>query len=100
MKKFQLIFFMLTSLFIASTTQADILLFTKSNEFRGCFDCSKYDSDGICNRYGDYGSRYSSESIWNRYGAGSRYDSDSPFSRYGTGLKMVDRAGNFTDISQ
>lgn len=95
MEKFQLIFFMLTSFFIASTTQADILLFTKSNEFRGCFDCSKYDSDGICNRYGDYGSRYSSDSIWNRYGAGSRYDSDSPFSRYGTGLKMVDRAGNF-----
>ena len=87
--------FYLILIFSASTMRADILLFTESNEFRGCFDCSRYDSDSICNRYGNYGSRYSSDSIWSRYGAGSRYNSDSPFARYGTGLKIVDNAGNF-----
>lgn len=88
-----IVFFAL--IFSATSVRADILLFTESNDFRGCFDCSRYDSDSICNRYGDYGSRYSSNSIWSRYGAGSRYDTDSPFARYGAGLKMVDNAGNF-----
>lgn len=74
---------------------AEILLFTDDNEFRGCLDCSRYDTDSVCNRYGAYGSRYQSDSIWNRYGAGSRYDADSPWNRYGTGLKMVDRSGGF-----
>lgn len=80
---------------IVSTAKANILLFNNQNEFRGCLDCSRYSSDSVCNRYGTYGSRYSSSSIWNRFGAGSRYNSDSPFNRYGTGLKMVDNAGNF-----
>ena len=83
-------------LFVGSQdVRSEILLYTETNEFRGCLDCSKYDSDSVCNRYGNFGSRYSGDSIWNRYGAGGRYNSDSPFSRYGTGLKMVDSAGNF-----
>ena len=74
---------------------SDMLLFSSDNEFYGCLDCSKYDDDSICNRYGDYGSRYSEKSIWNRYGIGSRYDNKSPFNKYGLGLKIVDRDGNF-----
>ena len=74
---------------------SDMLLFSSDNEFYGCLDCSKYDDDSICNRYGDYGSRYSKKSIWNRYGIGSRYDDNSPFNKYGLGLQVVDRDGNF-----
>jgi len=32
-------------------------------EFLGRFSSSRYDSDSICNKYGDHGSRYSSDSI-------------------------------------
>ena len=74
---------------------AEILLFSSDNEFHGCLDCGKYDSQSICNKYGDYGSKYSNSSIWNRFGIGSRFDGDSPFNRFGNGLKMVDRSGNF-----
>ncbi len=94
-----LMLFRMTSCFCAiacaNVSAADVLLFNDSNDFRGCLDCSRFDSDAICNRFGNYGNRFSSDSIWNRFGAGSRFDSDSPFSRFGTGLKMVDRAGNF-----
>ena len=49
----------------------------------------------MCNKYGDYGSRYSDESIWNRYGAyGSHYEENSPWNRYGEGLRIVDTDGN------
>ncbi len=74
---------------------AEILLFNSSNEYRGCLDCSRFDSNSICNRFGTYGNRFNSESIWNRFGAGNRFDSESPWGRFGTGLKMVDREGNF-----
>ena len=87
---------LLLALFLfSSAASAEIYLFTDSNEYRGCLDCSRYSSDSICNRYGNFGNRYSSDSIWSRYGAGSRYDNDSPFSRYGSGLKMVDDSGGF-----
>ena len=74
---------------------AEILLFTLNNDYRGCLDCSRFDSNSICNRFGTYGSRFNSDSIWNRFGAGNRFDAESLWSRYGTGLKMVDQDGNF-----
>ena len=74
---------------------ADLLLFSNDNKFHGCLDCGKYDSDSICNKYYDYGSKYHSNSIWNKYGIGNRYGYDSPFNKYGNGLKIVDRSGNF-----
>ena len=77
------------------SVNAEILLFSNDNEFKGCLDCSRLDRKSVCNRYGDFGSRYSDNSIWSRYGLGSRYNGDSPFARYGQGLKMVDNAGNF-----
>lgn len=72
-----------------------LLLFSSKNNFHGCLNCSGVDSDSVCNRYGTYGSRYSAESIWNKYGIGSMYNSESPFNRYGAGLKIVDESGKF-----
>jgi len=74
---------------------SEVLLFSKDNEYFGCFGCSEFDSNSICNKYGKYGNKYSNNSIWNEYGVGSVYHSDSPFSKYGSGLKVVDRSGNF-----
>ena len=72
-----------------------MLLFSDDNEFHGCLDCSKYDDASICNKYGDFGSKYSDRSIWSKYGVGSKYDDRSPFAKYGSGLKIVDRQGNY-----
>ena len=77
------------------SVNAEILLYSSNNEFKGCLDCNRYEDKSVCNRYGDYGSRYSDDSIWSGYGLGNRYPDDSPFSRYGQGLKMVDKEGNF-----
>jgi hypothetical protein len=64
--------------------------------FAGCLNCNRLDDASVCNRYGDYGSRYSEKSIWNRYGKfGSRYENNSPWSRYGEGLRVVDADGNY-----
>ena len=82
-------------LLISHTAQADLLLFSDEEKFHGCLDCNKYAEDSVCNKYGDYGSKYSDVSIWNKYGAGSKYEDSSPFSKYGTGLKVVDREGGY-----
>lgn len=92
-KKFPVLILFL--IFASSFVEAKLLLYSSDNNYHGCLDCSRYDSDSICNRYGTYGSRYNSDSIWNRYGIGSRYNSESPFSRYGQGLKIVDESGGF-----
>jgi hypothetical protein len=66
------------------------------NVFVGCLNCSRQEDASVCNRYGDYGSRYSDKSIWNRYGDfGSRYEDNSPWNRYGEGLRIVDSDGNY-----
>ncbi len=87
-----IVFFLLMSSY---SVNAEILLYTSNNQFKGCLDCNRYDDKSVCNRYGNFGSRYNTDSIWNRYGLGSRYEDESPFSRYGQGLKMVDKEGNF-----
>jgi hypothetical protein len=64
--------------------------------FAGCLNCDRSDSVSVCNRYGDFGSRYSGKSIWNPYGGfGSRYVNNSPWNRYGSGLRVVDNDGNY-----
>ena len=73
----------------------EMLLYSEDGDFHGCLDCGKYDSESVCAKYGDYGSKYSNASIWNKYGVGGKYDDRSPFNKYGTGLKIVDREGNF-----
>ena len=80
---------------LSAVVNAEVRLYTDSNEFAGCIECGKYSSDSVCNKYGTYGSRYNNESIWNKYGLGSKYDSDSPFNRYGSGLKMVTPSGSY-----
>jgi hypothetical protein len=51
--------------------------------FLGVLTSNQYDSDGVFNTYGDYGSKYSQTSIWNEYGDyGSKYSTDSAFNEY------------------
>ncbi len=77
----------------------ELLLFGDEDqeEFLGCLTCGPFDQVSVCNRYGEHGSRYSSNSIWNRYGEyGSRYSNSSPWNRYASAPPaVVDRAGNF-----
>ena len=67
-------------------------------EFLGCLNCSKYDSDSICNEYGK-GSAYNSDSIFNEYGTyGSEYSSSSPWNSYTSSDSvpvLVNPDGNF-----
>ena len=78
-----------------TSLSADFLLFD-GKTFLGCLNCSKYDSGSICNKYGVYGSKYSSN-IWNKYGTyGSKYSSSSPWNKYSSsGPKIVDKSGNY-----
>ncbi len=66
--------------------------------FLGCFDCSAYDSESICNEYGA-GNKYASAGIFNTYGSfGSSYSSSSPWNRYSTSQDvpvLVDKQGGF-----
>lgn len=65
-------------------------------EFAGCLNCSRSERASICNRFGDFGSRYGDTSIWSRFGDfGSRYGENSPWSRFGEGLRVVDQDGNY-----
>ena len=99
MKKLLLILFLYLG--FTSNANADLLLFggNSHDDFLGCYDCSKYDSDSICNKYGTYGSKYNSDSIWNKYGTyGSKYSTSSPWNKYSSGNDvpvLVDRSGNF-----
>lgn len=84
--------------FSAAAQDKALLLFDGSTGqvFVGCLNCMKTSDVSVCNRYGDFGSRYSDTSIWNRYGDfGSRYEDNSPWSRYGDGLRIVDPDGGF-----
>ena len=87
--------FLLLVALVPTAARAELLLYSDDNTFHGCLDCGKYDNESVCNKYGTYGSKYNSDSIWSKYGIGSKYDNDSPFSKYGNGLKVVDRNGGF-----
>jgi hypothetical protein len=63
-------------------------LYDSAGRFRGNLNTNRTDPDSVANPYGRYGSKYSQDSIHNRYGAGSRYDEDSPRNRYGDGLRI------------
>ena len=91
----RIIIVLVFSLMLSSFVSAELLLYSDDDKFHGCLDCTRFDTDSICNNFGTYGRRFNSDSIWNRFGIGSRFDSDSPWSRFGTGLKIVDRSGNF-----
>lgn len=67
---------------------ANTRLYNDQGEYRGKLNSNRYDPESTSNEYGRYGSRYSSDSINNPYGAGSRYRHDSPNNPYGRGLRM------------
>ena len=54
----------------ASAQFSPLLLFGGTNHrtFLGCLNCSKHDSVSVCNKYGNFGSKYNSdsnlESLW------------------------------------
>lgn len=92
-----LVLFVLLSILATMVVSQQINLFSDDNEYLGCYTCSQYEPDAICNEYGTYGSSYSGNSIWNEYGSyGSEYSSYSPWNSYSSsGPKMVDNEGNF-----
>lgn len=67
--------------------------------YLGCYNCSQYDSDSICNEYGGHGNSYSSTSVWNKYGTfGSQYGLSSPWNEYSISAEvpaLVDGNGIF-----
>jgi len=59
------------------------LLVADDGQFLGLVSCSLYDVDSIFNRFGMYGSRFSSTSIWNEFGIyGGKFSMYSPFNRF------------------
>ncbi|HSV47015.1 MAG TPA: hypothetical protein VLJ58_14600 [Ramlibacter sp.] len=64
--------------------------------FLGCLQCG-FDPASVCNKHGQYGSRFAGGSIWNKLDQyGSRYSDHSPWSRYASEPPaLVDRQGNF-----
>jgi hypothetical protein len=77
--------------------QTTLLLFgdNEHQTFLGCLNCSKFDSTSICNKFGQLGSLFTSDSIWNasgRFGSSS----DSPWNVFSTsGPVIVDESGQF-----
>jgi hypothetical protein len=70
---------------------------TNHDEYLGCLNCNKFDSNSIWNEYGSFGSKYNSNSIWNAYGTyGSKYNSNSPWNSFSNNPPViVDKEGNF-----
>jgi hypothetical protein len=51
--------------------------------FLGVITSNQFDDKSICNRFGNYGSKFSATSIWNEYGDyGSQYSEYSPWNPY------------------
>ncbi|HJB65838.1 MAG TPA: hypothetical protein H9768_06095 [Candidatus Mailhella merdavium] len=92
---------LLTLIFSSSAYSQELLIFGGSghDKFLGCFNCNPYEGDSICNKYGEYGSIYSSSSIFNQYGKyGSSYSTESVWNEYSSSKSipvLVDRSGNF-----
>ena len=102
MKRIIAILFLVIS--VCSPAHAtDLLLFGGAghDEYLGCMNCSRYDSDSICSRFGSFGNRFSSSSIWNRFGTfGNRFNIASPWNKYSSSDHvpvLVDHGGRFYD---
>lgn len=71
-----------------------VSLFLYSGEttpvYIGCVTCNQFQAESICNKFGTYGSGFSSLSIWNQFGTyGSQFSAYSPwnqFSSYGPAI--------------
>lgn len=81
------------------STRTKLMLFGGRNneQYLGCLNCSKYDTNSITNEYGQYGSSYTTNSIWNNYGTyGSKYSQYSWRNPYATNPPViVNPDGNF-----
>ncbi|HEY9752626.1 MAG TPA: hypothetical protein V6C46_06730 [Coleofasciculaceae cyanobacterium] len=79
--------------------EGELLIYGGQNNrvFLGCINCDKSDPASIFNKYGDYGSRFSSTSIFNRFGDyGSKFSNESICAAHGTNPPVVvDNDGNF-----
>ena len=64
-------------------------LYDSSGKYRGRLSANPYDPDSISNPFGRYGSKFSPDSINNRYGAGNPHDLDSPSNPYGRGMQIM-----------
>lgn len=61
----------------------DLIIVAEDREYLGIATADKYASDGVCNKYSNYGSEYSSTSIFNEYGNyGSEYSSSGSYNPY------------------
>ncbi len=56
-----------------------LLLYDNDGEKHGCLNCNSFSSDSVCNQFGEFGSEFRTESIWNQFGTGSEFDSESPW---------------------
>lgn len=78
----------------------ELLIFGGSGHdiFLGCFNCSEFSSDSICNEFGA-GSSYKSNGIFNEFGQfGSEFSSASPWNEFSSSNDvpvLVDRQGGF-----
>ncbi len=71
---------------VASANQPIFSIVATNGQFLGVVSPDTYDNKSLCNRYGNYGSRYSDSSIFNHYSDyGSRY---SDLSAYNNRAKM------------
>lgn len=76
----------------SSEIEGPLLLYSDETKrvFLGDLTSNKYDSDGVFNQYGSYGSKYSSTSIWNEYGKyGSAYSTYSAFNEYAMNPPLI-----------
>jgi hypothetical protein len=59
---------------IAQSSNSSLGVVGQDGAFLGWVSSNRYDSQSICNQYGQYGSPYSAKSVLNQYGQyGSRY---------------------------
>ena len=83
---------LITILFSKQAIAGDLWLFGEENDGLkklGCLSCSKHNTDSIFNEYGNYGNKYSSSSVWNKYGWGSKYKSESPCNTYSQNAPII-----------
>jgi hypothetical protein len=94
------LFFVSAVVASTATAHADValLLFDgeKGRTFAGCLNCNRFEDAAVCNKFGDYGSKFSEKSIWNQFGQfGSKFETNSPWNKFGEGLRVVDAQGNY-----
>ncbi len=66
-----------------TTSDAVYSIFAEDGAFLGVINFNSFDSDSICDSFGNYGSRFSSTSIWNSFGSyGSDFSSKSAYNEF------------------